>query len=135
MNASRIVRKVLYYSDLKLLLKVLTTSLKISFVSLLEKEHLLVKPASLPRLESAKQENKEKVIRYVNLCLFLRKKLGIRDTCFSRSLFICHMLRQAGLDARVSFGAKRAGERMIGHCWLNQVSEKNIDYQVIFTYP
>ena len=135
MNTKRIIKKILYYKDWQLLMSVFASSLKISLVSLLGKGHLLL--SSIPPLNKlTKKQNKEKVIRYANLCLFLRKRLGIRDTCFMRSIFICSVLRQSGIDAEINFGSPKKDKEFIGHCWVDQHREGVIiDYQIIFRYP
>jgi hypothetical protein len=86
--------------------------------------------------------NKDKIYDYVNLYFFIRRKLGIRDTCLTYSVFLCHMLIQAGVDAKINFGAKKAGfksgagSNMIGHCWVT-VGEQEVitDYQLLFKHP
>ncbi|MFC1658660.1 lasso peptide biosynthesis B2 protein [Candidatus Omnitrophota bacterium] len=135
MSASGTIQKFLNYRDWRLLLCVLSTSLKISVLYLLGKNPRLLNLASPQKDKLTNSQDREKIIRYVNLCMFLRKKIGIRDTCFTYSLLLCHVLRRKGIDARVNFGAKKDGERIIGHCWTNQGLEMAIDYQTIFIYP
>jgi hypothetical protein len=86
--------------------------------------------------------NKDKIYDYVNLYFLIRRKLGIRDTCLTYSVFLCHMLIQAGVDAKINFGAKKAGSKsgtgsnMIGHCWVT-VGEQEVitDYQLLCKHP
>jgi hypothetical protein len=88
------------------------------------------------------QTNKDKIYDYVNLYFLIRRKLGIRDTCLTYSVFLCHMLIQAGVNAKVNLGAKKAGfksgagSNMVGHCWVT-VGEQEVitDYQLLCKYP
>ena len=135
-------RKLLYYTDLRLLVKILITTLKISFVSSIKGYHSII--ASIPpaRTNALSQNNKDKIYDYVNLYFFIRRKLGIRDTCLSYSVFLCHMLIQAGVNAKINFGAKKVGfksgtgSNMIGHCWVT-VGEQEVptSYQLLCKYP
>ena len=128
-------RRILYYRDYRLLLKVLITSLRLSLACLLGDGHSLAALAVSSKYNSIANQSKEKITRYVNLCLFLRKKIGIKDACFFRSLLFCYILRGAGWDAKMNFGAGKEQEGLIGHCWVNQSCEKDIDYQIILSYP
>jgi hypothetical protein len=134
-SVSGIIKKIIYYRDWRLLLRVLFTSLKISVLYSLGKNSRLLNVASPQKDKSTNNQDREKIIRYVNLCMFLRKQIGIRDTCLTYSLLLCHMLRRKGIDARVNFGAKKDDQRIIGHCWTNQGLEKVVDYQTIFVHP
>lgn len=135
-------RKLLYYTDLRLLLKILITFLKISFISSIKGYHSVI--ASMPpaRTHLLSQTSKDKIYHYVNLYFFIRRKLGIRDTCLTYSVFLCHMLIQAGVNAKINFGAKKAGfksgagSNMIGHCWVT-VGEQEVitDYQLLCKHP
>ena len=135
MNARGMIKRIIYYKDWRLLLKIFLVSLKISLVCLLGKSHLLLALIPPRKLRSAKNQDKDKIIRYVNLCLFLRKKIGINDNCLTRSLLLCYALRQSGIDERLSFGVKRRNGKLIGHCWMDKGLDKVIDYQNILIYP
>jgi hypothetical protein len=100
--------------------------------------------ASMPPTtkNSLSQINKDKIYAYVNLYFLIRRKLGIRDTCLTYSVFLCHMLIQGGVNAKINFGAKKtgfesgAGSNMIGHCWVT-VGEQQVitDYQLLCKHP
>jgi hypothetical protein len=91
---------------------------------------------------SLSQINKDKIYAYVNLYFLIRRKLGIRDTCLTYSVFLCQMLVQSGVNAKINFGAKKtgfesgAGSNMIGHCWVT-VGEQEVvtDYQLLCKHP
>lgn len=135
-------RKLLYYTDLGLLLKILITTLKISFLSSTKGYHSIIASMSPTRTNTLSQNNKDKIYDYVNLYFFIRRKLGLRDTCLTYSVFLCHMLVQAGVNAKINFGAKKAGfqsgtgSNMIGHCWVT-VGEQEVstNYQLLCRYP
>ncbi len=138
------LKKISYYKDIGLLVKVFLSSLKLSFIAVSGRDHLLLKMASAKGREHSILADREKLTRYTNLCLFARKLLGIRDTCLIRSVFLCHMLRRAGVDAAVAFGAKKS-EKLIspreisydGHCWVTVKDEEgpNVTYKQIFQHP
>jgi hypothetical protein len=135
-------RKLLYYTDLRLLLKILITALKISFVSSTKGYHSVI--ASMPPTctHVLSQTDIDKIYAYVNLYFIIRRKLGIRDTCLTYSVFLCHVLVQVGVNAKINFGAKmvgfksETGSNMIGHCWVT-VGEQEVitDYQLLCKHP
>ncbi|MBU0549689.1 MAG: lasso peptide biosynthesis B2 protein [Candidatus Omnitrophica bacterium] len=136
MKITSIIKKVSYYKDWRLLLRVFVTSLRISFICLSGKAHLLLSLIPLETHKFTKNQDKEKIARYVYLCLFLRRILGIRDTCFMRSVLLCSILRQAGIEAGINFGSKKEDKEFLGHCWVNQNREDMISgYQLIFRHP
>lgn len=106
------------------------------------KTHILI-GCDFSRNQRAEQKlEKERVIRCVNLCLFIRNKLGIKDTCLSGSLLLYNMLRQTGFDVKINFGIDkksvlRYGDiPFIGHCWVTLGDENMAIPQIpIFTYP
>jgi hypothetical protein len=136
----RKLRKILYYSDIKLFFCILITSLKISYrVSILSCRNLLL----LIKLKKNKIEkiNMEKIINYVHFFLRLRKKLGLKDTCLTYSLLLCRILRKSGIDAKINFASKRdtllkEGFPFSGHCWVT-LNEKDTsgEWEIIFRYP
>ncbi|MFH1783718.1 MAG: lasso peptide biosynthesis B2 protein [bacterium] len=132
-----ILKKFLYYKDVRLLWKIFITSLKISSLSSIKECQLL--NILTPLKKKIKNADKDKINRYVNLYLFIRRKLGIRDTCFVRSMLLCCILRQAGIDANVKFGAGRVEGELTGHCWVSQGTDQDNEastkYQTIFRYP
>ena len=124
------IRKLGYYKDIPLLVHTFFTSLK---VSLSPDDSLLSLAIPKKRRQS---EQKEKIVKYVHFCLFLRKYLGFKDTCLTSSLLLCSLLRQYGVDAQMNFSAKKDREEMAGHCWVSVGNEKiACDYTLIFKYP
>jgi len=124
------IRKLGYYRDIPLLSRTFFTSFKISLSSKSSKISL-----ANARHNGSKKE-KGKIIDYVNLCLYLRRRLGFKDSCLTSSLLLCSLLRQHGIDARVNFSAKKEKENMAGHCWVSVGDEKiSSDYTLIFRYP
>ena len=81
--------------------------------------------------------DEEEITRYVDLCSFVRAKLGLRNGCLHHSIHLSRMLREHGVDARVCFAARMSEQgAMIGHCWVT-VDDEEVppDWQVIFRYP
>lgn len=136
------IKKILYYRDVKLLWRVFTASLKISFISSIRRSQLLNFLVS-PKKNITKNADENRIIKYVGFCVFIRKKLGIRDTCLTYSILLCNILRRAGIDAKVNFGAKKREENgnpedlnLIGHCWVTIGNEKKETAEkLIFCYP
>jgi hypothetical protein len=124
------IRKLAYYKDFPLLWRTFFTSLKVS----LSTDNSLVSLANpRPRKNGGEQE---KIVRYVNLCLHLRRRMGFKDSCFTSSLLLCNLLRQNGINAHINFSAKKDREKMEGHCWVSVGEEKIVsDYTLIFRYP
>ncbi len=124
------IRKLGYYKDFPLLLHTFFASLKVS----LSPDNSLLSLA-IPK-KRRKSEEKEKIVKYVHFCLYLRKYLGFKDTCLKSSLLLCSLLRQYGIEAQVNFSAKKDREKMEGHCWVSVEEEKIAnDYTLIFKYP
>lgn len=124
------IRKLGYFRDIPLLTRTFFTSLKVS----LSPDSSLISLANLkPR---GKAEDREKVVKYVHFCLYLRRLLGFKDTCLTSSLLLCNLLRQYGIDAQMNFSAKKDKESLSGHCWVSVGEEKIVsDYTLIFKYP
>lgn len=138
----RIIKSLLYYRDIKFLIKIFITSIKISFISLIKGPQSLVDILPPINISALKNADREKINKYVNLYIFICRKIGIRNTCLTRSILLCYILRQSGIDAKVNFGAKKAdsqsrtGLNMIGHCWVTVGDEKlQLDEKLIFSYP
>ncbi len=137
------IKKILYYRDVKLLWRVFTATLKISFISSIRQRQLLNFLISPKKMVLTKNADREKITRYVNLYTFIRSKLGFKETCLTYSLLLCHVLRRAGIDAKMNFGAKKKEVKknaedlnLIGHCWVTINKEEiQTPYQRIFTYP
>ncbi len=136
------IKKAFYYKDVRLLGSVFFNFLKISFLCLLGKEHSLIASGLSKEGPKIKRYAKEKVIRYVNFCSFLGRKIGFKNTCLKYSFLLCYMLREAGWDAKVNFGVKkenisyRRDIDFTGHCWVTIGSEEvKAPYQLLFQYP
>jgi hypothetical protein len=56
--------------------------------------------------------------RVVNRALRVGAALGLLNSCLSRSVVLCRLLRENGVDARVAFGLNKDGDRLAGHCWV-----------------
>jgi hypothetical protein len=124
------IGKLGYYKDFPLLWRTFMTSLKLS----LSQDNSIISLANLKQRKNG--EEKEKIVRYVNLCLHLRRRMGFKDSCLTSSLLLCHLLRQNGINAHINFSAKKDTERMEGHCWVSVGEEKIVsDYTLIFKYP
>lgn len=130
-----IIRKLFYYRDLKLLLKIFICSLKISFISFIKGPHLAILAMPPINTRTVKNTDRYKITRYVNFHFFIRRKFGIYYSCLMRSILLCYMLREAGIKARVDFGAKKINGRLSGHCWVNENQKEVEGYQTIFKYP
>ena len=138
----KLIEKIQKYNDWRLLFVTFMTSLKISFFCFLGKEHLFFWSLQQGDRRSPRRD-KEKIIRYVNLCTYLRRKFGIIDACFTHSLLLCSMLRWEGFDAKVHFGAKRKEKadpsldsHLVGHCWVTTDGEDEaMSYHYLFQYP
>ena len=137
----KIIKKLIYYSDIRLLIKILITQIKISLFSIKQPHSVITRipPVNTKIIKSA---DKNKINRYVNLCVFILRRLGFRYTCLTYSALLCNILRQAGIEARVNFGARkidcksRAGINMVGHCWVTaENQELATNYQPIFKHP
>ncbi len=139
----RTIKKFLYYKDVRLLWKVFIASLKISFAFSVKKHQssLFLRPfKKIPSIENP--NNIGKITKYVNLYIFIRSRLGFKETCLTHSLLLYHMLSQAGIGAKINFGVKktdfqsRTGLNMIGHCWVTIGDEdKETTEQLIFSHP
>jgi len=124
------VRKLSDYKDLPLLFRVFFVSLKIS----LSPSEALIRLANPQPCRRHKE--REKIVKYVCLCLYFRKLLGLKDTCLTSSLLLCNVLRQYGIEAQVNFSAKKDKKNMAGHCWVSIGDEEiSSDYSLIFKYP
>ncbi len=56
--------------------------------------------------------------RAVNRALRVGAVFGLLNSCLSRSVVLCRLLRENGVDARVAFGLNKDGDRLAGHCWV-----------------
>ncbi len=58
------------------------------------------------------------VIRCCGIWLNLLGRLGFKPACLRRSIIIAEMLRRHGYDAKITLGARKRGENMEGHSWV-----------------
>jgi hypothetical protein len=124
------IRKLGSYKDIPLIFWTFFTSLKLS----LSPENALISFANPPKRWNSKE--KEKIVNTVKLCLYIRRRLGFKDTCLTSSLLLCNLLRQHGINAYVNFSAKKDQGNMAGHCWVSVGEEKIAsDYTFIFKHP
>jgi len=56
--------------------------------------------------------------RIVNRATRVGGLFGLLNTCLTRSVIRCRLMRETGIDARVVFGLDRRGEALAGHCWV-----------------
>lgn len=136
------IKKIFAYRDVGLLFKIFVISLKISFISSVKGESAAL--AAIPGIKRRplKNTNRNKINKYVAMCVFIRRKLGFSDACLMHSILLCYMLREAGVEAKINFGVKKAGPgsitglNSIGHCWVTVGNEKvDTDQKLIFNYP
>lgn len=124
------IRKLTYYRDFGLLLRVSFISLKVSF----SPNRFLI-PLATPK-GKGRSEAREKIFRYAHLILHLRKLVGLRETCLTRFLLLCNLLRYFGASTQAGFGTKQDGRKMADHCWVAVENEDSPgDWQTIFRYP
>lgn len=139
----RTLKKVLRYKDLRMLWRIFITSLKISFFSFIKGPHSAIVSMPSVNTDIVKKNDWNEISRYVNLCVCIRRKLGIRDTCLTYSILLCYMLRRAGFEAKINFGAKKREEKknpedlnLIGHAWVTVDEEElQVPYEQILQYP
>lgn len=122
-------RAVYYLSDIPLLCRSLFTYVRAHCFTADNKLIPLANPQQRKRAR-----DKDKIMRYVGLCFFIGAHLGARNTCLIHSVVLCRMLKQHGLNATLTFGARKEDCGMIGHCWVTlDEAELPGDWQVILT--
>ena len=133
----KLIKRIIYYKDLRLLLPIFIKLLQIYALCLFKKDNLLLSSIPKRNHKSSINIDKQKIIRYADFCILLFRKIGIYDTCLTRSLIYCYALRQNGFDVSINFGAKKTQDMFIGHCWLkqDQIPEDKIDCKLIFSSP
>lgn len=129
-----IIKKIIYYRDIKLLLRICLTDIKILFI--LKKDNRSIAGVIPPvNRNSKKISDINKITRYVDLCMFIFRKSGFEDTCLTRSVLLCSVLRRAGIEAKVNFGTEHKDGRFVGHCWLDYNKEEGKGYKLLCSYP
>ena len=127
------LRKLKYYSNIILLTRIFLAS----FYILLARAHSLI-PLANPELKGYgfKNNDREKLTRYVSLCVYIQSILGIKYTCLTYSILLCRILRQHGFDVNINFGVKKEDGNMLGHCWVTGENDRiPTDYEVVLNYP
>ncbi len=72
----------------------------------------------------------ETVVRYVEFWLCLARRLGKGTTCLTRSVILCRLLRECGVEARITFattetpGAVISSLEKVRHCWVEEAGEE-----------
>jgi len=94
------IRKLGYYRDIPLLSRTFFTSFKMSLSS----RGSQISSAN-PR-QNGRTEEKEKIVKYVNLCLYLRRRLGFKDSCLTSSLLLCSLSLRGALRSPQPIPAK-----------------------------
>ena len=131
-GVKEIIRKIKKYKDVGFLLRIFFFALKLDFTP----NHLLISQLDVSTKVSGQSKDKDEIIRYVNLCFLIRKKLGYRDACLKTSLILCAFLRRYGINAQVCFAAKKDNNKMQGHCWVEIGNQNAGDgWKMIFRYP
>lgn len=84
----------------------------------------------------------ETLYSYIIFCLRIRQFIGCKDTCLTRSILLCRVLRESGINAKVNFGTKKKDRiskdnwSTVGHCWvIVNDDKKNYGYPFIVQYP
>lgn len=142
-NLKIFVKKIFYYRDIRLHLYIFSASLKLPISFFPEQNrrsiHRLNQKVSLKR----KTEDKDKISRYISLYFRFLGKLGLRNTCLTRSALLCYVLRKHGFNAQMNFGIKADSGRenidpsFLGHCWVSEAHDdyKEQGYETISKYP
>ena len=128
---AKIIKKLAYYRDIKLLFRIFLAYIKLSLcegkslISFDGRDRILPKGAR-------KTTDVKKIIKYVNFYLYSCKSLGIGIACLKRSMLLCYMLRLYGKDAAVNFGVRKFAGKFIGHCWVKDIDKVN-SYDVLMS--
>ena len=130
------LKKIFYFSDIGLLLEILRMQRVVGRGGGRDAIALLEQPAR----PLAKPLDREKIDRYVNLGLRLGALFGLLNSCLTRSVIRCVLLRRGGVCARVAFGLSKDHEVLTGHCWVveddaPQPPVENAAYQDIQLFP
>lgn len=129
-----IIKKLIYYRDIKFLLRICLLYLRIIYV-LKKDNHPVLELIPPVNRDLKKAADIEKITRYKDFCILVFRKLGFKDTCLIRSIIFCSILRSAGMDVRVNFGSMRIDNKLVGHCWLDYNKEEGENYKLVCSYP
>lgn len=136
------VRRILYYRDLKLLFHIFLASLKFPIFSFPNQKKKFINKINREVSLKRKKEDKDKITKYVGFYSNLLRILGFRNTCLTRSVLLCYVLRKFGFNARLSFGIEADPDKnsldpsFLGHCWVS-VEDDYVEkgYETISRYP
>ncbi len=130
--------------DIRLLGRLFLISLRLLITSRVRGYKTAIRSVSDINVETPGEykADTDKISIYVNMLVFVRRKLGFRETCLTHSLLLCHALRANGVDAKINFGARKISEPkgdelpFTGHCWVTLRTDDNTtNYDILFTYP
>lgn len=130
--------------DIRLLGRLFLISLRLLITSRVRGYKTAIRSVSDINVETPGEykADTDKISIYVNMLVFIRRKLGFRETCLTHSLLLCHALRANGVDAKINFGARKISEPkgdelpFTGHCWVTLRTDYNTtNYDILFTYP
>ena len=133
--------KIAYYSNPRLLDRLVFAWMMLGLVSCLKGSHIALR--LLPGVRSSRLNyGREKITRYVKALLSVLRHCGFSATCLNYSILLCYLLRWAGFEATINFGAckdKPASmpwPSLTGHCWVTVEDEAIEDsYQILCSYP
>ena len=92
----KIINKLFYYRDLRLLFKIFVTSCRVFFIYFIKQSRSAMISMPPVNVNSIEKGARDKICRYVNFYTFICKKLGIPRTCLTYSALLCYMLRKTG---------------------------------------
>lgn len=112
------IPKIYKYPNIVLIARVLRLQRKISGRN---GENVFAMLEETP-LAKRRGMKKETIDRYVYAALRVGNAFGLLNTCLSRSVVRCILLRENGIPSQVAFGLRKdatgAGGVLQGHCWL-----------------
>jgi len=142
-NFKLTLKNISYYRDIKLHFYIFYASLKIPISLFPEQKNGSIHQLNQKVSSKKKTKDKEKITRYISLYFRLLGKFGFRNTCLTRSVLLCYVLRKFGYNTQINFGIETDQNRdnldpsFLGHCWVNLVNGnyKEKDYDTISQYP
>jgi len=128
------------YFNIKLILHILKNAEKVTSASesssLLDLVNIQVNPNFKPKYPFILLSSN------VRLCINIRRLFRCKDTCLIRSILLCRILREHGIDGKINFGTQKKensaqpGWSTEGHCWVTvDAQEKDHGYPFTFQYP